>query len=159
MRETKSNLERVFFKHILNVKHPKRRQSPFFNHTFNLFIKAYINTTGSRRRTLTIVEGHFWGSKWKAKSPATRATKVWQTSGKAIRPKQQKWWITGSWNKQMSLEEVNGLKEAWKERNSIPIGSIWCRKVRMDNCRLKSNANKESKGLMASPWTPRMRMK
>ena len=51
----------------------------------------------------------------------------------------------------MGLEEVNELKEARKERNSIPIGSIWCRKVRMGHCRPKSNANKESKGLMASP--------
>ena len=49
------------------------------------------------------------------------------------------------------LEEVNGLKEAQKERNSIPIGSICCRKVRMGYYRPKSNANKESKGLMASP--------
>ena len=26
--------------------------------------------------------------------------------------------------KQMGLEEVNELKEVWKERNSIPMGSI-----------------------------------
>ena len=37
----------------------------------------------------------------------------------------------------MDLEEANGLKEARKERNSIPIGSVWYRKVRMGHCRLE----------------------
>ena len=51
----------------------------------------------------------------------------------------------------MGLEKVNGLKEARKERNSIPMDSIGYKKVRMGQCKPKSNANKESKGLMASP--------
>ena len=37
----------------------------------------------------------------------------------------------------MNLEEVNGLKEAQKERNSIPMGNICYRKVRMGHYRLK----------------------
>ena len=39
---------------------------------------------------INLVEGHFLGFKWKAKGLATRAAKVWQTSGKTIRPKRQK---------------------------------------------------------------------
>ena len=50
----------------------------------------------------------------------------------------------------MGLEEENGLKEARKERNNIPMSNIY-RKVRIGHCRPKVNANKESKGLMAGP--------
>ena len=52
-----------------------------------------------------------------------------------------------------------GLKNPKKREIAYPWAVYDVEKVRMGHCRPKSNANKESKGLMASPWTPRMRMK
>ena len=33
----------------------------------------------------------------------------------------------------MGLEEANGPKRAWREKNSKLMGSMWCRKVRMSH--------------------------
>ena len=52
-----------------------------------------------------------------------------------------------------------GLKKLEKREITYPQTVYDLEKVRMDHCRLKSNAYKESKGLMASPRIPRMRMK
>ena len=62
----------------------------------------------------------------------------------------------------MGLEEVDRPKGARKERRSKLMSSMWCRKVRMGHNKARSNEskeNKESKGLMESPWAPRMKDK
>ena len=62
----------------------------------------------------------------------------------------------------MGLEEVDRPKGARKERRSKPMSSMWRRKVRMGHNKARSNEskeNKESKGLMESPWAPRMKDK
>ena len=51
------------------------------------------------------------------------------------------------------------LKKPEKREIAYPWVVYDLKKVRMDHCRLKSNAYKESKGLMASSRIPRMRMK
>ena len=38
-------------------------------------------------------------------------------------------------NKQMGLKEANGPKGDQRERSSKPMGSMWCRKVRIGHNR------------------------
>ena len=52
-----------------------------------------------------------------------------------------------------------GLKKPGKREIAYPWAVYDVEKVRMGHYRPKSNANKESKGLMASSRTLRMRMK
>ena len=52
-----------------------------------------------------------------------------------------------------------GLKKPKKREITYPWAVYDVEKVRMGHWKPKSNANKESKGLIASSWTPRMRMK
>ena len=52
-----------------------------------------------------------------------------------------------------------GLKKPRKRERAYLWVVYDVEKVKMGHCRPKSNANKESKGLMASSWTPQMNMK
>ena len=46
----------------------------------------------------------------------------------------------------MGLEETNEPKEAWKERSSKLMGSMWRRKVKMDHNKPEVMQTKKVKG-------------
>ena len=46
----------------------------------------------------------------------------------------------------MGLEEANGPKKARREKSSKPMGSMWCRKVRMGHSRPEVMQAKKVRG-------------
>ena len=46
----------------------------------------------------------------------------------------------------MGLEEVNEPKGAWRERSGKPMGSMWCRKMRMGHSKPEVMQAKKVRG-------------
>ena len=92
----------------------------------------------------TVCESHtfcwwpFWKPKWKGEAQHHGQKRIGKWIENPLSPNGRNNESQAHEIKQMGLEEVNVLKGAWKERNK------------------QTHEGKESKGLMAIPWTPRM---
>ena len=62
-------------------------------------------------------------------------------------------------NKQMGLKEANGPKGDQRERSSKPMGSMWCRKVRIGHNRPEVLRVKKVRGLWQAHEPQRWRIR